>query len=185
MVSKKPLISKRTQKYLLIAGGLGLTYILLRGTVQATGKALAPLTEFISAPAKAMPAFAAGIQAGAAELAGGTVGLIGAAGTGLVVGAAESIAEGVEEVTRPFPQPLRTYEPVPEVRHIPMPSPERLAYQEAIGIPLRTSEEYEAVQQAVTQGIISPLAAQITAPGYQAGLTKQLAAIAAAQAGGF
>lgn len=38
-------------------------------------------------------------------------------------------------------QPLRTYAPIPDVRTIPIPSPERLAYQEAIGVPIVTPEQ--------------------------------------------
>ena len=110
----------------------------------------------------------------------------------------EGIVTAWEDLTKPLPQPLRTWEPVPEARPIlteatevipgtdfPV-SPQRLAYQEAIGVPIVTAEQYAAMQAAAiapeaVPEAAPPLATLITAPGYQAGLQKQYAAIAAAQ----
>ena len=157
-------MKKSDKKLLLIAGAAAVAgYFLLRKGEEAISGVAGPLAGFAGSVA-ALPGAIAdltpGIQTGAAGITGGIIDVIGAAGTGAVGGVVGSIAGGFEDLTRPLPQPLRTYEPVLEARPIlteatavvpgtdfPI-SPQQLAYSENIGVPIITVEQYEAPDPA-------------------------------------
>ena len=108
-------------------------YLILR-TIEGAG------ARIFGGPSGPLGDITPGIQAGAAALGAGAVNVVGAGVTGAAGGAAEAFRSGLAEVLKPD-IPLRTFEPVPEVRIIPF--EEQASFREQ---PLITVEQLEEIK---------------------------------------